>query len=199
MLLNTLSDSSAHLRASIVEANRALLAASGLATTQDDDAQQSDGIEPAATLPNWDVTTEIDDPEALSIGDSVQFGKTISDEDVTRFAAASGDTNPIHLDEAAASDTMFGDRIAHGILVSGLISAALARFPGRVVYLSQDLEFHSPVYLGDQVTADCTVVEPISDDRYRLSTTVADEDGTVVDGEAVVLVQTDAKNRDDDR
>ncbi len=194
MLLNTLSDSSTHLRTSLVEANRALLAASGLATTaQDGDDQQADEIEPAANLPNWDVTTEIDDPEQLTIGDSVQFGKTISDEDVRQFAAASGDTNPIHLDEAVASDTMFGNRIAHGILVSGLISAALARLPGSVVYLSQDLEFHSPVYLGDHVTADCTVVEPISDDRYRLSTTVADEDGTVVDGEAVVLVQTEAE------
>ncbi|MFD1585787.1 MaoC family dehydratase [Halorientalis brevis] len=198
MLLNTLTDSSTHLRASLVEANRALLAASGLSTSTQDGDAPADEIEPAADLPNWDVTTDVDDPDELTVGDSVRFGKTISDADVTQFAAVSGDTNPLHLDEAAASDTMFGTRIAHGILVSGLISAALARLPGRVVYLSQDLEFHSPVYLGAQVTADCTVVEPISDDRYRLSTTVTDEDGTVIDGEAVVLVQPGTE-RDDER
>lgn len=190
MLLNTLTDSTTHLRASLVEANCALLAASGISTTAQDGSEgQTDDLEPAADLPSWDVTTEIDDANDLSVGDSVQFGKTVTDADVTQFAAASGDTNPIHLDEDAASETMFGDRIAHGILVSGLISAALARFPGSVVYLSQDLEFHSPVYLGDHVTADCTIVEFIGDDRYRLTTTITDDDGVVVDGEAVVLVQ----------
>ncbi|WP_136717266.1 MaoC family dehydratase [Halorientalis salina] len=193
MLQNTLTDSSTHLRASLLEANRALLAATGVSTAPADGTDRGpESVEPAADLPGWDVTTDIADDERLSVGDSIEFAKTVSDADVRRFAAASGDTNPIHLDEDAASDTRFGNRIAHGLLVSGLISAALARLPGGVVYLSQDLEFHNPVAVGDRVSADCSIVESLGDDRYRLSTTISDDDGVVVDGEAVVLVERDS-------
>jgi len=60
----------------------------------------------------------------------VALTKTISEDDVNRFAVATSDTNALHLNEEFASHTRFGDRIVHGTLVAGLISAALASLRG---------------------------------------------------------------------
>ena len=135
---------------SIVEANRAAIASMGASAreaAEDDDHEQTEEpveerIEPGGNLPEWDVVFHGDE-EALDVGDRICFTKTLTEADVDRFAAASGDTNPIHLDEEWASETRFGGRIVHGILASGLISAALARLPGSVIYLSQDVEFRA--------------------------------------------------------
>ncbi|WP_408957884.1 MaoC family dehydratase [Natrinema sp. 74] len=139
---------------------------------------------------DWQFDRTVDDPDHISVGDTVTFEKALSDEDVRAFAAVSGDTNRLHLDEAFASDTRFGERIVHGTLASGLISAALARLPGLTIYLSQDLEFSGPVGIGDRVSARVEIVENLGNDQYRLETVVRDEDddATVIDGEAVVLI-----------
>lgn len=127
--------------------------------------------------------------DELQIGDTVTYTKRLTETDVREFARASGDTNPLHLVESYARESRFGNRIAHGMLVAGVISAALAELPGVVVYLSQDLRFLAPVEIGDRVTAECEVLEPLGDDRYRLRTLVRTDDGeTVLDGEAVVLI-----------
>jgi acyl dehydratase/CBS domain-containing protein len=124
----------------------------------------------------------------IDVGDSVRFSKVLSAEDVETFAEVTGDTNRLHLDEEFASASRFGGRIAHGALVVGVISAALARLPGMVIYLSQDVSYLGPVPIGDRVTARCTVVERVGDDRFRLTTAVETDDGeTVIDGEAVVI------------
>ena len=139
---------------------------------------------------DWQFDRTVDDPDYISVGDTVTFEKTLSDEDIRAFAAVSGDTNRLHLDEEFASETRFGERIVHGTLVSGLISAALARLPGLTIYLSQDLEFSGPVGIGDSVSAHVEVVESLGNDQYRLETLVRDEDDdtTVINGEAVVLI-----------
>ncbi len=125
---------------------------------------------------------------SIDVGDTVRFSKTLSAADVEAFAEASGDTNRLHLDDEYAADSRFGGRIAHGTLVVGVVSAALARLPGLIVYLSQDVSYLGPVPIGDRVTAECEVVETIGPNRFRLTTAVVTEDGdTVVDGEAVVL------------
>lgn len=117
------------------------------------------------------------------------FSKALAEADVESFADASGDTNRLHLDEEYAEDTRFGRRIAHGTLVSGLVSAALARIPGVTIYLSQDLSFLAPVDIGDRVTAVCMVVESLSPGKYGLTTDVLGPDGSrVIEGEATVLV-----------
>ena len=123
-----------------------------------------------------------------SVGDRFEFTKTITEGDVRRFAAASGDTNPLHLDGEFAEETRFRGRIAHGTLVGGLISAALARVPGMVIYLSQDLEFHNPVRIDDRVTAECEIVEDLGNNQYRLVTRVLSDGDVVIDGEAVIMV-----------
>jgi CBS domain-containing protein/acyl dehydratase len=124
----------------------------------------------------------------IEVGDRIRFSKTLSSADVEAFADASGDTNRLHLDGAYAAETRFGERIAHGTLVAGTISAALARLPGLTIYLSQDVSYLGPVPIDERVTAECAVVERIGENRFRLATTVDRDDGeTVIDGEAVVL------------
>jgi CBS domain-containing protein/acyl dehydratase len=126
--------------------------------------------------------------DQIDVGDVVRFAKPLDEDEIEEFADASGDTNRLHLDEAYANGTRFGRRIVHGTLVSGTISAALARLPGLIIYLSQELSYLGSVDVGERVTAECEVVEDIGDDRYRLATRVLDsDDDPVIDGEAVVL------------
>lgn len=138
---------------------------------------------------DWSSERTVESVDDLDVGDSVTFSKSISDEDVLAFARASGDTNPLHLSEGFASQTRFGGRIVHGTLVSGVVSAALARLPGVVIYLSQETEYLNPVEPGDRVTATVEVAEVLEEGRFRLSTVVTDgDDREVIEGEAVVLV-----------
>lgn len=125
----------------------------------------------------------------LGVGDRSSFTKTLTDEDVRKFADASGDTNALHLNEAFAKQTRFGRRIVHGTLVAGTISAALAALPGLTIYLSENLEFKRPVDIGDTITASCEIVEELEDERYRLTTRVEDGDGKIaITGTATVLI-----------
>ena len=129
---------------------------------------------------------------SLSPGDKASRTQTISDEMIRSFADLTGDTNPVHLDDAYAAGTRFGRRIAHGMIAAGLISATLANdLPGTgTVYLSQTLQFKVPVYPGDTITA-TVEVKNLHPDKpiVTLSTVCINQDNKVVlEGEAVVMV-----------
>lgn len=205
VLLDTWTETSSHMFDSMVAANKAAFAAFGVDPSTDDPgidrfdepatntedetaAPPIERIKPAVDLPEWNAHTTAESADELAVGDRFEFTKTITDRNVRQFAVASGDTNPLHLDEEFARKTRFEGRIAHGTLVGGLISAALARVPGLVVYLSQDLEFHAPVRIDDRVTAECEIVEDLGNDQYRLETRVVDDEEVIIDGEAVILV-----------
>ena len=171
-------------------ANR-ILFASFSNRTNEDSFEPAPAASLTYTKADWQFERSVDSREDLSVGDYVMFSKTITDADVRSFAEASGDTNRLHLDEEFAKETRFGERIAHGSLVSGLISAALALLPGTVVYLSQDTSFLEPVHLGEMLTAKCRIVEEIDRNKYRLATTVRNQNGdNVIDGEATILVDS---------
>jgi 3-hydroxybutyryl-CoA dehydratase len=128
--------------------------------------------------------------EDLQIGQSAEFEKAISDEDISMFARATGDFNPVHLDEEIAAKSRFKGRIAHGMLSAGVISAAIAgHFPGSI-YMSQSLRFTAPVRIGDKVTARIEIIEVMAPKRrVRLATVCTNQNGEkVVDGEALVLI-----------
>ena len=181
------SKSLVHMYSSVAEANRAMLAQ----RNGDSEARESEVESVAYTQPSWSMERSTDAEEALGVGDVVRFTKQVTEDDVLAFAAISGDTNRLHLDEEFAEDTRFGRRIVHGTLASGLISSALARLPGMTVYLSQDLRFLKPVDIGAELTAIVEIVEDLGGDRYRLDTVVETADGTaVIDGEAVVLIDS---------
>lgn len=124
------------------------------------------------------------------IGASAQRTRTFTDDAVSLFALASGDENPIHLDDDYAAHTPFRRRIAHGMLAASLISAVLGNdLPGHgSVYLSQSLRFVAPVFIGDTITARVEVVATREEKRLvTLSTECFNQDGvTVVTGEALI-------------
>jgi len=129
--------------------------------------------------------------DELTVGQTAEYQRVVSDEAVRAFAQITGDFNPVHLDDQAASRTRFGGRIAHGMLSAGLVSAAIANeLPGAgSIYLAQTLRFTAPVRIGDTVTVSLTVLELLSRKRVRLSTVCKNQNGeTVLDGEATILV-----------
>ena len=129
--------------------------------------------------------------EDLSLGQSAELTRVVSAADIDSFAAVSGDTNPVHLDEAYARTTTFQTRIAHGMLSGAYISAVLGtQLPGPgAIYLSQNLKFRRPVRIGDAVTAQ-VVVQALDERRgHATFTTLCLVDGrTVAEGEAVIMV-----------
>jgi acyl dehydratase len=130
--------------------------------------------------------------EELRVGQRAELTRTVSDRDVTLFAEITGDANPVHLDDEAARLSPFGERIAHGMLTAGLISAVLGmHLPGPgTIYLSQSLRFTKPVRIGERVTAGAEIVEIMAEKRrVRLATAVRNQnDELVLEGEAVVMV-----------
>ncbi|RKT27006.1 3-hydroxybutyryl-CoA dehydratase [Paraburkholderia sp. RAU2J] len=130
------------------------------------------------------------DIEDLEAGMSATYAKTITEADIQSFAAASGDNNAVHIDEAFARTTPFKGCIAHGMLSAGVISAALAgHLPGPgTLYLGQNLRFKAPVRPGDTVHATVSVKELQLEQRRVVMSTVCTVGGKVViDGEAVVM------------
>ena len=97
--------------------------------------------------------------EDLEIGMVRSLRKEVTDRDIELFAEVSTDRNPVHLDEEYAQDTIFGGRIAHGMLTAGLISAVIGeQLPGHgTVYMGQSLKFLAPVRPGDMVLAEVEV------------------------------------------
>lgn len=187
------SNSVEHFYSSMMAANRAMFPA--LADGDEDESEPVGDRQPAASpeltysKAEWTFEHADEGDGVVGVGDRIRFSKRLTEEEIRVFADASGDTNRLHLDADFAEETRFGRQIVHGTLVSGVISAALARLPGLTIYLSQDLQFLGPVDLGETVTAICEVVEDLGDGRYRLTTVVEDENGeTVIDGEAIVLI-----------
>ncbi|WP_227355410.1 MaoC family dehydratase [Haladaptatus salinisoli] len=121
-----------------------------------------------------------------SVGDSTESALEATQERIDRFAALTGDDNPLHVDADYAEDGLFGGRVAHGALTASVVSAALVRLDGDIVYLSQNLSFENPVRPGETVTATATVVEDLGDDRLGIEVD-AETDRSVLSGEAVVL------------
>ncbi|RMD46561.1 MAG: MaoC family dehydratase [Alphaproteobacteria bacterium] len=128
--------------------------------------------------------------EDLEVGMSRSLSKVIGEREVELFAEVSEDFNPLHLDHDYARETMFQERIAHGMLSAALFSALLGeRLPGHgTVYLGQNLRFVAPVRLGDEVTATVTVKEiDRPRRRVRLDCVARVGDTVVITGEALVL------------
>lgn len=131
-------------------------------------------------------------PRAFAPGQQDRLTKTVTEGDVNTFAELIGDFNPIHVDAEYASRSRFGQRVAHGMFTGGLISAVLGnRLPGPgAIYLSQQLEFLAPVFIGDTITATVEVTEWRPEKRIlTLKTDVYNQEGKqVVTGKAVLLV-----------
>ncbi len=133
--------------------------------------------------------------EDLAIGQTASLGKTITEADILLFAAVSTDTNPVHINADVAKASIFGERIAHGMLSAGLISAVLGtRLPGPgSIYMSQTLRFRGPVKIGATVTATVEITALNAEKKRATLKTVCTVDGEIViEGEALVQVPSRA-------
>lgn len=139
----------------------------------------------------------------FEVGQSAFLKKTVLKEDVIKFSEVSLDTNPVHLSEEYAAQTFFKKPIAHGMLSASVVSAALGtKLPGHgAIYLSQQLQFLKPVYIGETITAhvQITAIESKTnkqgglDQFITLETWVENSESTkVLTGEAKALVRTSA-------
>lgn len=132
--------------------------------------------------------------DEIQPGMTAETAKTITEADILMYAAVSTDTNPVHINAEAAAKSQFGQRIAHGMLSAGLISAVLGtRLPGPgTIYLGQTLRFRAPVKIGDTVVVTVTVAELIPEkSRARLSCLCEVDGEVVLDGEALVKVPSE--------
>jgi len=131
---------------------------------------------------------------SFTVGEEATITKIISDDDIRTFARISGDDNPVHVNDDYAKGTMFKGRIAHGMLVAGLISAVLGtKLPGPgAIYMSQQVRFLAPVRPGDKVTARARVAEwDATKGRVTLATDVSNQEGVVViSGEARLVMSS---------
>ena len=128
--------------------------------------------------------------EDLEIGMSRMLQRKITQNDILTFSKVSGDENPVHLDEEYAQQTIFGGRIAHGMLTASLISAVIAeQLPGHgTIYLSQTLKFIRPVLPGQLVTTTVLVTHmEYSNRRVTLDCECKVGEKVVLGGEALVL------------
>ena len=126
----------------------------------------------------------------IQIGYKAVSDKTVSEEDIVKFAEVSGDFNPVHMDEEFAKNTIFKGRIAHGVLSIAYISATLARELPGAIYMKQTVMFKKPVRIGDTIKTKVEVIAK-NDEKKRLTletTCYNQHEEVVVTGEALVML-----------
>lgn len=127
----------------------------------------------------------------FKIGMSFSYEREVLDVDVLDYAKVSGDKNPVHIDDDYAEKSIFGRRIAHGMLTASFISKVFGMdFPGPgCIYLSQTLKFKKPVFIGDTVTIIVEVQSVnIERSRLKLETTCSVNNESVLTGEAEIYI-----------
>ncbi len=129
----------------------------------------------------------------------VTRGRTITEADVTMFAGLSGDFNPLHTDAEYAKNTIFGERIAHGLLglsiASGLMAQTGATETTVMAFLGLTWSFKGPIKFGDTITVRMRTAEKRETSKpdrgiLRWAVTVVNQHGeTVQEGEHTLMVK----------
>lgn len=109
----------------------------------------------------------------VAIGRRQCLRRTITAAEVDQFAQLSGDLNPLHMDEAFAARSPFGRRVVHGLFTGALVSTAHTQLTGPgYAYVGQELKFLGPVFIGDTVHVEVTVVGKKDNKRILILDTV---------------------------
>ncbi len=136
-----------------------------------------------------DAALEIAPPHVFAVGDSYLYHQLVDDKLVRGYADLTGDHNKIHVDEAFAKTTIFGQRIAHGGILFGMISKVLGDdMPGiGTIYLSQLINFHAPIFINDTVSLVVTISTLLPKHVAKINCVMKKQTGeVVVDGVATV-------------
>jgi 3-hydroxybutyryl-CoA dehydratase len=124
------------------------------------------------------------------VGDTSYVDKIITETDLYIYAGVTGDFSWLHVNESRAREGYFGARIAHGMLLLGLISNVVGNeMPGAgTVYESQEIKFLKPCYLNETIRAQIEVTEIMPAGRVKLRTTCSNQKNELIaDGTAIVL------------
>ncbi len=119
----------------------------------------------------------------INIGDSAELTHIIRNEDVDRFVELTGDDNKLHTDSKFASTTPFKKPVVHGMLGASFISTIIGtKLPGDgALWYSQDLEFLSPVRVGDEITVKAEVIQKNTRQQsIELKTEIYNQNGVIV-------------------
>ena len=94
-----------------------------------------------------------------SVGEELpELRRVVTAADVAAYAEASGDRNPLHLDDAFARSVGFDGVIAHGMFTMGLMATAVTAWAGPDAVVERiTAQFRAPVFMGDEVRAGGTV------------------------------------------
>src|SRR5512147_903509 len=133
----------------------------------------------------------------MHIGQTFTTTRTFTQDDFNRFAALSGDDNPIHVDPEFSARTKFGRTVAHGMLLYGVICGTVsAHFPGAQ-QLGQDLRFPSPTYTDEEITIQLMVKDVNeAEGTARIEATITRPSGQVTcEGTMVVRLAVDTGHR----
>jgi acyl dehydratase len=84
------------------------------------------------------------------VSDSVSLHRTFSQADFDRFAALSGDDNPIHVDPAFSARTKFGRTVAHGVLLITVLTGLVKRLRPAHAIRAQDVRFPAPTFTEEE-------------------------------------------------
>ena len=91
--------------------------------------------------------------EEIEIGEEYESpGRTVTEADIVIFAGLSGDYNVLHTDAEHMKASVFGERIAHGLLALSIQHGLLARsMPDRSAerFVGLKWKFRGPIKIGD--------------------------------------------------
>lgn len=97
----------------------------------------------------------------IEVGEQfISGGRTITETDIVNFAGLSGDFNPLHIDEEYMKKTLFGKRIAHGLLILSIQSGLVRPDISVIAFLGiSEWNFRKPVFIGDTIHVRLKVIE----------------------------------------
>lgn len=137
----------------------------------------------------------------IAIGKSKFTTQKILESEVDQFGKLSGDMNPLHMDEKFAESTPFKKRVVHGMFVAALISKTHTDLTGPgFVYVGQELNFKSPVHIGDTIKISLTVKEKKEEKGILVLETIVtnQDDKIVLNGKSALMELKRIQERKED-
>lgn len=121
--------------------------------------------------------------EEIKVGDCAYFAKTLSNTDMLLFAGVTGDVNLLPINDEFAKQTIFKQRVAHGMLTASFITNIIGmRLPGYgSTVKSQKVKFTLPVFIADTIEIGLTITAVnVAENTVDFSVVATKQDGKVV-------------------